>query len=843
MKKLSNIFKVIVCLGIMMATLSISSNVMASNGIDASNYSEKREELEETANGSNVRKTSSMMDYTFGTYGRVHIDGWNVGEITTSVGNDGYHTITFQTLNGYNLPSENHSASDLRFVHVQDYTTQGTKSYTVNEDKTVGTLRFKPKAAQDKYDATPILVRLVGVDQQTPEDNYLSSRVFIEVSHKAISFTNEETTANVPVSFQLDGSRTYLVKKDVDLKVYPTDNAWFKPIENSNHKTGIASSSDFSNRYFILEGSTTDRMGDRITYDGTMFSVSVKDEATSNWVKKSYHDFYHENQSIAMPNVEDSNLQKAGYRLIGFKIEQLVYEPTIANSYTWDVKEVGFDYVINTNSVDYNVQWTSTGVDPTYDQTRESSLRQRVGNIFISGRYIKQYTVKFVDYDGSPINVQTIDQGSNANAPMDPVREGFTFTGWDKGYTNVQGDLVVAAMYSENPKADTVSVTFVDYNGKILSHQEITKGSEAIAPVDPIREGYTFTGWDKGYTNVQSDIVISATYSENTVAETVKVTFVDYNGTIISNQEIIKGSDASAPANPTRDGFTFIGWDKAYTNVQNDIVVSAMYSENPKADTVNVTFVDYDGTLLSSQVILRGSDASAPANPTRDGFTFTGWDKAYTNVQSDIVVVANYTENITAVPPVDTTPPAPTAPQQPTPVVQEVNQPVVETTPDNTQNNVENNTVEKQDNTETEVVKDKVTPKAKGVTGSWALFNLIATIVTILIAILLVFAKHHKEENEKGNKNYEEEPITAQYVRRRWTKVVAIAIAIISIVAFVLTENMTLPMILVDKWTVAMLVILLVQTIILVIGRRWKDDNKDQNEPQKQTKFVNQSTL
>lgn len=56
----------------------------------------------------------------------------------------------------------------------------------------------------------------------------------------------------------------------------------------------------------------------------------------------------------------------------------------------------------------------------------------------------------------------------------------------------------------------------------------------------------------------------------------------------------------------------------------------------------NVTFTDGLGRELSHQVIDQGADATAPAEPTRRGYLFDGWDVPYTNVQDDLVVNAKW---------------------------------------------------------------------------------------------------------------------------------------------------------------------------------------------------------
>ena len=119
------------------------------------------------------------------------------------------------------------------------------------------------------------------------------------------------------------------------------------------------------------------------------------------------------------------------------------------------------------------------------------------------------------------------------------------------------------------------------------------------------------------------------------------VTFKDWNGTVLKTQQVEHGKAATAPANPTRTGYAFTGWDKAFTNVTADLVVTAQYSAN----TYTVTFKDWNGTVLKTQQVQYGGAATAPANPTRTGYTFTGWDKAFTNVTANLVVTAQYVQN------------------------------------------------------------------------------------------------------------------------------------------------------------------------------------------------------
>ena len=59
-------------------------------------------------------------------------------------------------------------------------------------------------------------------------------------------------------------------------------------------------------------------------------------------------------------------------------------------------------------------------------------------------------------------------------------------------------------------------------------------------------------------------------------------------------------------------------------------VPSGVTYEVPKP-TYTVTFVDWNGTVLKTETVEEGASAIAPSNPTRDGYTFVGWNKGFTN--------------------------------------------------------------------------------------------------------------------------------------------------------------------------------------------------------------------
>jgi len=111
-------------------------------------------------------------------------------------------------------------------------------------------------------------------------------------------------------------------------------------------------------------------------------------------------------------------------------------------------------------------------------------------------------------------------------------------------------------------------VIFKDWDGSMIDTQSVSHGSAATAPANPVRTGWTFTGWDKAFDNVTSDLTIMAQYSINTAnrpsggggVARCTVKFETNGGTAVANKLVTRNSKLTAPTAPTKDGFTFEGW-------------------------------------------------------------------------------------------------------------------------------------------------------------------------------------------------------------------------------------------------------------------------------------------
>ena len=195
------------------------------------------------------------------------------------------------------------------------------------------------------------------------------------------------------------------------------------------------------------------------------------------------------------------------------------------------------------------------------------------------------------------------------------------------------------------------------------------------------------------------------------------------------------------------------------------------------------------------------------------------------------------TLTITAAPAPVTPPTSPTPVSPPPATPRYIQQVVPALTP---QEKVKKEKTPKAEPKEEKVEKEK-TPKARP-EKFWALINLICAIVTVLFGLLLLISKRHKSEDDeedddetKQQTNNDYESNEQEKKRGAFTRVLAVLIAIVSVVFFLVTEDLSLRWTWTDQWTIWMVVIGFVQIVVFFVGRKWKNvDNDDEDEQTQQ---------
>ena len=243
-------------------------------------------------------------------------------------------------------------------------------------------------------------------------------------------------------------------------------------------------------------------------------------------------------------------------------------------------------------------------------------------NITVKAQWeINQYTITFDTNGGSEIAPITQDYGTEITAPADPTRKGYTFKGWDKEIpeTMPAENITVKAQWEINQ----YTIAFDTNGGNEIAPITQDYGTKITAPADPTRKGYTFKGWDKEIpeTMPAENITVKAQWEINQYT----ITFDTNGGSEIAPITQDYGTEITAPDNPTRKGYTFKGWDKEIPKTMSaeNITVKAQWEINQ----YTITFDTNGGSEIAPITQDYGTEITAPADPTRKGYTFKGWDK------------------------------------------------------------------------------------------------------------------------------------------------------------------------------------------------------------------------
>ncbi|MEG0520315.1 MAG: InlB B-repeat-containing protein [Erysipelotrichaceae bacterium] len=383
----------------------------------------------------------------------------------------------------------------------------------------------------------------------------------------------------------------------------------------------------------------------------------------------------------------------------------------------------------------------------------------------------------------------------------------------------------------------------------VYANQSVTK-----LPIIQNEEGYNQSTWlymNQSNENafdesIKIDQDIKAYYTKE--IKKFNITFVDFDNKELKQETVEYNKDAKEPKDLAREGYTFNGWDQAFDHIHSDLTIKANYTINNYQ--VNVKYIYANGlsaapsqTIDNLNIINQKYDIESPtisgytASKSNISGSIKGKDESFTVVYTGIVV--NPIEDQDPILPLPNKPiitPTPTPIVTPAPIAkvevlpEAINE---ETLPEQEIVEQETETVQpettplaKPDNNQFEKVEDEDTPLAIVESNNWALMNLISTAATILLGLGLLISKKNKEvENE--------DELNDEYQRSTWAKVIGIALSACAIIVFILTEDMSLPMVLVDKWTILMVAILFVQVIDFGLGKHWKTIDSDESETTK----------
>ena len=273
------------------------------------------------------------------------------------------------------------------------------------------------------------------------------------------------------------------------------------------------------------------------------------------------------------------------------------------------------------------------------------------------GKVWNSGTLSGGQFAGTVVNRGTITNGTfggevtNESGRSFGVISGGTFNG---KVTN-KNDI------SDPPEETPAKISGGTFNGEVIGAYTVTFQSEggsevasqirANAPAarlaDPTKEGHTFIGWYNGESewNFETPVTENLTLTAKWQINRYTITFDTAGGSEVPSITQDYGTAITPPAAPTRTGYTFAGWDKTIPSTMpaEDMTITARWQVNQ----YTITFKPENG---GQDIVIKqdyGTAITAPANPTKTGYTFAGWDKTIptTMPAGDMTITARWTEN------------------------------------------------------------------------------------------------------------------------------------------------------------------------------------------------------
>ena len=390
---------------------------------------------------------------------------------------------------------------------------------------------------------------------------------------------------------------------------------------------------------------------------------------TKEAVKKYTVTYIDEGQIIKKEELEEGSIisapevTKEGHTFIGWyekENEYDVYEPItrdliLESKYEINKYKITFkNYdgsVLEENETKYKEKPVYKGETPKRERDEEYSyifngwdkeLEEATKEEEYTAVYKKEknkYTVTYIN-EGIEYHKETLEYGSVVTSIQDPIKEGYTFTGWyNENNQKINHPITVTkniTLYSKY-EINVYTVSFYHNNKKYVEDQKVNYGESAVKPsTDPTKEDYNFSGWLIKGTNNKYDFNQKVTKnieleSSFTKKPTYTVTFKIGNEVILT-ENVIEGHKVEAKEAPNKKGYLFDKWysDEGLTiennfdeKIMGNKTIYGKYNENKHT----VTYIN-EGTTYYTEEVLDSFTAKGPSvNPEKEGYTFKYFSK------------------------------------------------------------------------------------------------------------------------------------------------------------------------------------------------------------------------
>ncbi len=331
-----------------------------------------------------------------------------------------------------------------------------------------------------------------------------------------------------------------------------------------------------------------------------------------------------------------------------------------ANTYTAFVDlDGGYDFDITSFSCRYNdffdiplttpkkdgytfAGWQATTVSGVYLGTHVPSGRftwNASENVVFKALWtVVDFNVNF-ETNGGNLDTEAITVSFNEEYGTlpSPTRDGYVFAGWylDKTLTKaVNKSTIVETAEDHTLYAKwTVGKYSITYyvDGEIYTTENYDFGADITPVLPPQKTGHTFSGWSEIPSKMPSEnITVNGTFSANKYTATYNI-----DDEVFTTKSFKYGEKVVSPEVSEKEGYTFSGWQNApETMPANDIVISGYYDVNSYK-----VFYYVDGSLYTTSTYDYGEKINHLAEPTKNGYTFSGWQNVPETMPAENVIV------------------------------------------------------------------------------------------------------------------------------------------------------------------------------------------------------------
>ena len=400
-----------------------------------------------------------------------------------------------------------------------------------------------------------------------------------------------------------------------------------------------------------------------VTYEEAAQNPDEPDDTNNLFPKFNYTNWTEPGAAMLFPlsdysvEVENASNQNYVYAAVDESIKGKYVKlgaDALSSNATMDVY-IGYPAISTTKAITVNASKLENGfnapinTETIYIKLYSNAINSETIQVTNAYLYIVNekfiYNVIFKDYDGTVLKTEQVEEGTNATAPDDPTRDGYTFTGWDKDFSSITSDLTVTAQYEVSN--ENLFPSFIDGGWNCAAPAEF----EMIPRGDFNADFYSISAYYEYSVNISQF-----------KGKTIKLLVDDIS--LVSMRICRNSSTAIGSIISSSTSFesycTIPDDDNSYSiqivptsqgTLEPNITNAQLYILGDEATikAYTVEFGPYDyipgntDNALKVEGVLEGEDATPPENvPTREGYTFTGWSGSYTNVTRNLVLTAQY---------------------------------------------------------------------------------------------------------------------------------------------------------------------------------------------------------